>query len=173
MNMKVISDIGDMMATASRHGVPIGRAEAYIMLDILNDRDFELYVNNDFKMWLHDRQDGESRDHDTEYTMRDVVELCSEINEEYMLETSDDKEKYFSLLKDEHILYELSKRCEKVIPPTVREHKVIIIEHLKKVVSIEAASWEEAESIAKERWKNGDYILDADDFAGVMFSYGG
>lgn len=44
---------------------------------------------------------------------------------------------------------------------------VSIIEVLKKTVTVEANSLHLAEQIVFDRWKNGDYILDADNFTGV------
>ena len=36
-------------------------------------------------------------------------------------------------------------------------------------VTVEAESREEAQQIASDNWKNGDYILDADHFKDVTF----
>lgn len=77
------------------------------------------------------------------------------------------------LRKDEHILGELMKRAEVVIPPVVRRYDVVIVEHLKKVVVTEAASWAEAEAKVRREWEEGEHILDADNFAGVSFTLGG
>ena len=51
-------------------------------------------------------------------------------------------------------------------------YDVVIIEYLKKVVPVEAASWEEAKMLVNEAWDNGTYVLTADDFAGVSFTLG-
>ena len=37
-------------------------------------------------------------------------------------------------------------------------------------VSIQAESREEAERIVEQRWKSGEYVLDADHFTGVEFN---
>jgi hypothetical protein len=50
-----------------------------------------------------------------------------------------------------------------------RTFSVAITETLKTTVEIEAASREEAEQIASDNWRNSEYILDADNFAGVEF----
>ena len=50
-----------------------------------------------------------------------------------------------------------------------RTFAVTITETLKMTVEVEAASREEAEQIASDNWRNSEYILDADSFAGVEF----
>jgi len=51
----------------------------------------------------------------------------------------------------------------------MKEYEVTIQETLQKKVIVEANSREEAEEIVERRWKDSDYILDADDFTGVEF----
>ena len=51
----------------------------------------------------------------------------------------------------------------------MKNYDVTIHENLKMKVSVEAESAQEAEEIVKDRWKAGDYILDADNFTGVEF----
>lgn len=51
----------------------------------------------------------------------------------------------------------------------LKEYEVNIRETLETSVVVEAASREEAEAIAERNWKNGEYILDADNFQGVEF----
>ena len=78
---------------------------------------------------------------------------------------------YFSeLQKDELILDRMMERAKVALPPRTRTYDVVIVEYLKKVVPVEAASWEEAKMLAKDAWDNGTYVLSADDFAGVDFS---
>ena len=48
-------------------------------------------------------------------------------------------------------------------------YKVEIMETLRHVVEVEAGSQQMAEQIVNDRWKDGEYILDADNFAGVEF----
>ena len=50
-----------------------------------------------------------------------------------------------------------------------KEFDVTIVETLRKKVTVEADSLEEAEQLVNDRWYAGDYILDADDFFGVEF----
>ena len=49
----------------------------------------------------------------------------------------------------------------------MKEHTVIITETLQKEVVVEAKTRQDATEIVREQWKNGDYILDAEDFKGV------
>lgn len=54
----------------------------------------------------------------------------------------------------------------------MKEFDVTITETLRKTVSVEAASIEEAEQFVSDQWHSSEYILDADDFEGVTFSAG-
>ncbi len=49
------------------------------------------------------------------------------------------------------------------------EYAVNITETLQKEVKIEAESREQAQYIAEKNWRQGEYILDADDFSEVNF----
>ena len=51
----------------------------------------------------------------------------------------------------------------------MREYEVTITETLEMTVTVEAESREEAQQIAADRWKNSEYILDADSFKDVEF----
>ena len=51
----------------------------------------------------------------------------------------------------------------------MKNYDVTIHENLKMKVSVEAESAQKAEEIVKDRWKAGEYILDADNFTGVEF----
>ncbi len=51
----------------------------------------------------------------------------------------------------------------------MREYDVTITETLRKTVTVEAESMEEAEQIVSDQWNNSEYILDADDFIDVSF----
>ena len=50
-----------------------------------------------------------------------------------------------------------------------KKFKVTMIETLKKTVEVEAEYREQAEQIVADRWANGQYILDADNFTGIEF----
>ena len=52
----------------------------------------------------------------------------------------------------------------------MNEYDVAIRETLEMTVTVEVASREEARQMVEERWKNGEYILDADSFRDVEFS---
>ena len=51
----------------------------------------------------------------------------------------------------------------------MKSYKVTITETLQLTVEIEANSCETAEKQAEAKWKNSDYILDAEHFKGVEF----
>ena len=51
----------------------------------------------------------------------------------------------------------------------MKEYDVTIQETLEMTVSVEAESREEARQMGADRWKNGEYILDADSFKEVEF----
>lgn len=52
----------------------------------------------------------------------------------------------------------------------MKEFEVTITETLQKTVSIEAETKEEAKQLVEDMWKDGDIILDADDFADVEYA---
>ena len=51
----------------------------------------------------------------------------------------------------------------------MNEYDIAIRETLEMTVTVEAESREEARRMVAERWKNGEYILDADSFKDVEF----
>lgn len=55
----------------------------------------------------------------------------------------------------------------------MNEYDITIRETLEMTVTVEAESREEARQIVADRWKNGEYILDADSFKDVEFYPGG
>lgn len=48
-------------------------------------------------------------------------------------------------------------------------YKVEIMEILRHMVEVEAGNQKMAEQMVDDRWKHGEYILDAGNFAGVEF----
>ena len=114
---------------------------------------------------------------DSAETVRDIVELCKELNEEMLLDSystqEQDADDQLELRKDTLILETLLAKAEKVIPPTVRRYDVVVIEHRKKLVPTLAASWAEAEAKVREMWENGEVVIGQSDFAGIMISSGG
>ena len=50
-----------------------------------------------------------------------------------------------------------------------KTYNIEIEETLQRVVKIEASSLDEAIDIAKERYRNEEYILDENDFKGTEF----
>lgn len=171
--MRKIEEANELVAASARQGWELSSIEASIILGYMEGHDYELLMDEKLRVYLHDGQDGEKHD-DALYSIRDCVEFCQEMNEELLLDTQSgektDAEYILDLRKDEIILDSLMERVAKVIPPKMREYNVVIVETLKKTVTVEAASWAEARMIVEDAWKNGDYILDADSFAGVMFA---
>lgn len=51
----------------------------------------------------------------------------------------------------------------------MKEYKVTITETLKMTVSVEANSQDKAEQIVADRWADGEYVLDADNFVDVDY----
>ena len=51
----------------------------------------------------------------------------------------------------------------------MNEYDITIRETLELTVTVEAESREEARQIVADRWKNSEYILDADSFKDVEF----
>ena len=51
----------------------------------------------------------------------------------------------------------------------MNEYDITIRETLEMTVTVEAESREEARQIVADRWKNSEYILDADSFMDVEF----
>ena len=51
----------------------------------------------------------------------------------------------------------------------LKHYKVRIVETLVMNVDVEAESAGEAEQIVSDRWRDSEYLLDADNFSGVEF----
>ena len=51
----------------------------------------------------------------------------------------------------------------------MKNYDVIITETLQRTVLIEANNRDEAERIAKEKWRKSEYILDENDFKSVEY----
>lgn len=52
----------------------------------------------------------------------------------------------------------------------MKEFDVTITETLKMTVTVKAGSQQDAEELVSERWRNSEYILDAEHFTGVDFT---
>ena len=174
--MTLITKSEELMAVSVRQGVELAAIEAKVLLGYLEGHDYSLMMDDKFHLALHDNQDGENADNDQPYTIRDCIDFCQEMNSELLLEEAGkeggDPDYFSELQKDELILGLMMGRAKAVLPPRTSTYDVIIIEYLKKVVPVEAASWEEAKMLVNEAWDNGTYVLTADDFAGVSFTLG-
>lgn len=175
--MKKIELTEELIAAVARQGVTICGTEAEIVLAYIKVHGYELLTDDDYKLYLHDESAGEDNSYDEPQTVRDIVELCKELNEEMLLdsysEESPDYDDQLELRKDTLILETMLAKAEKVIPPTVRRYNVVIIEHRKKLVPVLAASWAEAEARVREMWENGEVVIGQSDFAGILISSGG
>jgi len=160
-----------MIAAAARQGVEVEMTEAEIILLYMENHGYDLLMGEEYALTLHDQTDGENHDADGEHTIRDVVELCKEMNEELMLDACSarepDDETQLDLRKDRLILEGLMRRAADVVPPKFRRYNVAVIEHWRKIVPVVAASWSEAELKAEQMWKNGEITLSSDDFISV------
>ena len=136
--MKKIELTEELIAAVARQGVTICGTEAEIVLAYIKVHGYELLTDDDYKLYLHDESAGEDNSYDEPQTVRDIVELCKELNEEMLLdsysEESPDYDDQLELRKDTLILETLLTKAERVIPPTVRRYNVVIVEHRKKLV---------------------------------------
>lgn len=175
--MKVARNPLEIIAAAGCQGVALGDTEALILLGYLEGHDYCLMMDDHRKMWLHDNQDGENDENDTPYTIRDVIELCQELNGEILLEEESREttqpEYILDLRKDEILLEHMMEKASAAIPPEAREYKVVIVEHLRRVISVNAENWADAELKVREAYDRAEIVLSVDDFAGVTFSLGG
>ena len=176
--MTEIKKAEDLVAVSIRQGLQMNLVEADIVLGYIEGHGFALMMDEQFQMALHDTEEEEQYGYSTDqpYTIREVVEFCQEMNEELLRDASSeescDENRILDLRKDDFILSGLVERATAVIPPVIRRYKIVILEHLKRVVHVEAASWEEAKSKVEQAWKAGEYVLSAEDFAGVSFNTG-
>ena len=173
--MSEIKKAEELVAVAVRQGVQMNLVEADIVLGYMEGHGFALVSDEQFQMALHDTEEEEQYGYakDQPYTIREAVEFCQEMNEELLQDASDKEESYIlDLRKDDLILSGLMEKAAAVIPPVIRRYNIVIMEYLKRVVPVEAASWEEAKSKVEQAWKDGEYVLSADDFAGVSFNTG-
>lgn len=174
--MTLITKSEELMAVSVRQGVELAAIEAKVLLGYLEGHDYSLMMDEKFHLALHDNQDGENADNDQPYTIRDCIDFCQEMNSELLLEEAGkeggDPDYFSELQKDELILGMMMERAKVALPPRTSTYDVVIVEYLKKVVPVEAASWEEAKMLVNEAWDNGTYVLTADDFAGVSFTLG-
>lgn len=172
--MNAITKPEELMGLSVRQGLTMNYVEAEIVLGYLAGHDFGLEADENFQTVLHDIKEDDDHSGDEPQSIRDVIEFCQEMNEELLLEESgadEPRPDYLTeLRKDEFILDGLMERAKEVIPAVVREYTVNIVETLRMKVFVEAASRAEAETKVEALWKEGEYILDAEHFVGVMFN---
>ena len=138
--MKMVKRPQELVAAAGLQGVALNDTEAAILLGYLEGHDYCLLTADHKKFWLHDNQDVETDDNDTPYTIRDVIELCQEMNGDILLDADSrdttQPDYIMDLRKDEMLLEHMMGKASTAIPPEVREYKVVIVEHLRRVVPV-------------------------------------
>lgn len=172
--MKKVKRPEDLIAVAARQGVPVEITEAEIVLLYMENHGYELLMGEEYSLTLHDQTDGDDHDADGSQTIRDIFEMCIELNEELLLDACSmrepDSETQLDLRKDLLILKSLLQRAETTVPPTLRRYNVAVIEHWKKVVPVVAASWAEAKMKVEQMWNDGEIVLSGDNFASASFT---
>lgn len=175
--MKVARNSLEIIAAAGCQGVAMNDTEAAILLGYLEGHDYCLLMDDRRRLWLHDNKDGEKDENDTLYTIRDVIELCQELNGEILLEEESREttqpEYIMDLRKDEMLLGYMMEKASAAIPPEAREYKVVVVEHLRRVIPVKAKNWADAELKVREAYDRKEIVLGTGDFAGVSFSLGG
>ena len=175
--METVTKTLELMAAAAVQGVAMNDIEAAILLGYLEGNDYCLMMGENRKLWLRDNQDGGRDQNDYQCTIRGVIELCKELCEEILLEEESrdttQPDYIMELRKDGMILGQLLERAAAVIPPKEQGYKVVVVEHLRKVIPVNAVNWADAELKVREAYDKGEIVLSADDFAGVTFSLGG
>lgn len=164
----------ELIAAAARQGVKVAITEAEIVLLYMENHGYDLLMGEEYGLTLHDQTDGDSHDADGPQTIRDIFEMCMELNEELLLDACSarepDEETQLDLRKDRLILEGLQERAAAAVPPTLRRYNVAVIERWKKVVPVMAASWAEAEMKVRQMQADGEVTMSPADYAGATFS---
>ncbi len=164
----------ELIAAAARQGVTVAITEAEIVLLYVENHGYDLLMDEEYSLTLHDQTDGDDHDADELQTIRDIIEMCIELNKELLLDACSvpepDDETQLDLRKDLLILEGLLQRASAAVPPTLRRYNVAVIERWKKVVPVMAASWAEAEMKVKQMQADGEVTMSPADYAGVTFS---
>ena len=122
--MKMVKRPQELVAAAGLQGVALNDTEAAILLGYLEGHDYCLLTADHKKFWLHDNQDVETDDNDTPYTIRDVIELCQEMNRDILLgadlEDMTQPDRIMDLHKDEMLLEHMMGKVSAAIPSEAR-----------------------------------------------------
>ena len=175
--MTLITKSEELMAVSVRQGVELAAIEAKVLLGYLEGHDYSLMMDDKFHLALHDNQDGEDADNDQPYTIRDCIDFCQEMNSELLLEEAGkeggDPDYFSELQKDELILDGMMERAKVALPSRTSTYDVVIVEYLKKVVPVEAASWEEAKMLVNDAFDGVDEngIIDGSSVISVGITY--
>ena len=163
-----------LMAASARQGLTLSYIEAQTIVSTLRKDRYELVIDGKWNISYFQTYDQDSRTGNIVSDIRDVVELAVDINQEEINEKIGEAEDdyFLAIKKDEYILQSVMSRVENVVPPKVRIYKVGIVGTYKIYTNIEAASWSEAECIAKQNFADGKYEFDDTDFRGIMITSG-
>lgn len=169
--MRKVENAEDFVVVAARQGVTISEIEAQVLVESFHMGSYGLCRDDCFNLSAYpfDEEDFNG------YEDRSIEEVCLEaieIIEELMVDAvADGNGAIEDLRKNLYILHVAEEKIKQVVPPTVREYQVLIVENLKKLVTVEAASIAEAISVAKENYENGDYLMDEPgNYAGAYFN---
>lgn len=164
----------ELIAAAARQGVKVEITEAEIVLLYMENHGYDLLMGEEYNLMLHDQTDGDNHDADGPQTIRDIFDMCMELNEELLLDACSvrepDAETQLDLRKDRLILEGLQERAAAAVPPTLRRYNVTVTEYWKKSVPVMSASWAEAEMKVRQMKADGEVTMSPANYAGATFS---
>ena len=166
--LKEIYTEDDLVAAAARKGITLAPIEAYTVLELLGKDGIFLVRDDLFE--LHYCYPDETT---APATLREICEYAKEIADECYMETAGNKDlrrENVQCAKDLFVVNTALKKVSQIIPPTIKKYHVGIVANYKFYDEIEAASWAEAESIARENWTLGKYVISPKDFIGIFIT---
>ena len=156
--MSVIENVDQLIAAAARSGVTIDRIQATLALKYFDDNDERITQHNGYKLWLApvgDLDDG------YDYNITELFEVAREYAEEAYNEACSkekiDDDLLLRISEDEYILKLATEQAKQIVPVTIKNYAVNIIQYLKMTVYVDAASISEAEETVKKNYKEGLY----------------
>lgn len=169
--MRKVENAEDLMIVAARQGVTLSEIEAQALVESYDCGDYGLCRDDSYNLYAYPFDKKKFNGYE-DITIHDVCLEAIENVEDMMADMPSEEGCSISdLRKERYILRSVEEKIKNVIPPTVREYQVMIVENLKKIVTVEAASVTEAIDTAKKNYENGDYLMDEQgNFAGTYFS---
>lgn len=162
-----------LIALFSIKGYRLMRDEAQIILGYLDGHAYSVLFE-EHNLWLKDVNEPDG--HEEACEPEDIVDFCVEQNAKLITtaenDDEDDNELYLNGLKeDEQAIDCVAQRIMRINKHRQPiEYDVRITETLSRVVKVRAESAVEAEETVEDLWKDGEWVLDADDFADVSFT---